>query len=99
MPLFLIERSFRNDLLQHLAVEPEQAGLLLAQRPAELTAELLQPLGVGLAEGLDRNLRAADCRKLGLAESLEDVGNTPDTETDDQNAHHHGHDGLAEPVR
>ncbi|MBA7668738.1 hypothetical protein ES703_76853 [subsurface metagenome] len=95
---FLIEGGFRHDLLQYLAVEAEQARLLLGQRPAELTAHLLQAIIVDLAEGLDRNLGAADLGELRLAEPLEDVGDAPDAKTDDQNAHDNGHDGLAEPV-
>ena len=57
---FLIQGCFRNRLLQHLAVEAEQARLFHRQRTAELAAELLQPLSVDLAEGLDRNLGSAD---------------------------------------
>jgi hypothetical protein len=33
-----------------------------------------------------------------LPEAPEDIGDTPNTETDDQHAHHHGHYGFAEPV-
>ena len=97
-PRFLVERGFRDGLLQHLAIEPEGAGLLRRQRTAELAAELLQLVGVDLAELLGRNLGAADLGQRRLAESLEDVGDAPDCETDDQNAHHDGHDDLAEPV-
>ena len=97
-PRFLVERGLRDGLLQHLAVEPEGAGLIHGQRTAELAADLLQLVGVDLAELLGRNLGAADLGQRRLAESLEDVGDAPDPETDDQNAHHHGHDGLAEPV-
>ena len=64
----------------------------------KLAAELLQLVGIDLAELLGRNLGAADLGQRRLAESLEDVGDAPNAETDDQNAHHDGHDDLAEPV-
>ena len=95
---FFIERSLGNGLLQHLAVKPERAGLLRRQRAAELAAELLQLVDVDLAELLGGNLGAADLGEGRLSESLENVGDAPNSETDDQNAHHHGHDRLAEPV-
>jgi hypothetical protein len=97
-PGFLVERGFREGLLQHLAVNPEGTGLLRGQRTAELAAKLLQLVGVDLAELLGRNLGPTDLRQGRLAESLENVGNAPDSETHNQNAHHHGHDNLAEPV-
>ena len=95
---FFIESCVRNGLLQHLAVEAEGARLFLRQRPAELAADLLQPVVVDLAELVGRNLGAADPGQRRLPKSLEDVGDTPHAETDDQDAHHHGHDNLAEPV-
>jgi hypothetical protein len=93
-----IEGGFRNRLLQHLPVKPEGARLLHGQGAAELPAELLQLVGVDLAELLGRNLGSADLGQRRLSESLEDVGDAPDSKTDDQNTHHHGHDNLAEPV-
>jgi hypothetical protein len=97
-PRFLIQRGFGNGLLQHLPVEPEGARLFRGQRTAEAAAELLQLFRVDLAKLLGRNLGLADRGERRLAEPLEDVGDTPDCETDDQNAHHGGHDNLAEPV-
>ena len=94
----LIESGFGNGLLQHLAIKPERAGLIHGQRTAETAAELLQLVRVDLAELLGRNLGPADFGQRRLAKSLEDVGDAPDSETDDQNAHHDGHDRLAEPV-
>ena len=77
-PRFLVEGGFGDGLLQHLAVEPEGAGLLRRQRTAELAADLLQLVGVDLAELLGRNLGAADLGQRRLAKSLEDVGDAPD---------------------
>ena len=97
-PRFLVKGGFRDGLLQHLAVEAEGAGLVHRQRAAELTADLLQLVGVELAEFIGRNLGMADRGQRRLSEAPEDVGDAPDAEADDQHAHHHGHDGLAEPV-
>ena len=97
-PRFLVEGGFRDGLLQHLAVEAEGAGLIRRQRTAELAADLLQLVGVELAELIDRDFGVADRGQRRLAKSPENVGDAPDAETDDQDAHHHGHDGLAEPV-
>ncbi len=93
-----VEGGFGDGLLQHLAVEPEGTRLLGRQRTAELAADLLQAVGVDLAELVQRNLGAADLGHRGLPEALEDVSDAPNAETDDQHAHHHGHNGLAEPV-
>ena len=67
-PRFLVERRFRDGLLQHLAVEAEGAGLLHRQRAAELAADLLQPLGIDLAEfsveiSVWPTLASVDCPK------------------------------------
>ena len=97
-PRFFVEGRLGNGLLQHLPVEAEGAGLIHRQRTAELAADLLQLLGIGLAELLGRNLGPADRGERRLSVPPEDVGDTPETETDDQHTHHHGHDGLAEPV-
>ena len=98
LPGVVVKRRLRDDLLQHLAVEAEGARLIHGQRPAELAADLLQLLGVELAELLGRNLGAADLGQRRLPEPLEDVGDAPDAEADDQHAHHRGHNDLAEPV-
>jgi hypothetical protein len=65
---------------------------------ARACSELLQLFRVDLAELLGRNLGLADLGERRLAEPLENVGDAPDCETDNQNAHHGGHDNLAEPV-
>ena len=94
----LVKGCLRDRLLQHLAVEAERAGLLRRQRAAELAADLLQPIGVELTELIERDLDVADFCQGRLSESPENIGNAPDAETDNQHAHHHGHNSLAEPV-
>ncbi len=93
-----IEGGFRNRLLQHLAIKAERARLFRRQRAAELAPDLLEAVGVDLAELVQRNLGVADLGHRGLPKALEDVGNTPNAEADDQHAHHDGHNGLADPV-
>ena len=97
-PCFLVQRGIGDGLLQHLPVDPEGASLFRGQRTAKTAAELLEPFRVDLAELIGRNLGLADLGERRLAEPLEDVGNAPNCETDNQNAHHGGHDNLAEPV-
>ena len=97
-PGVLVKGRLRDGLLQHLAVEAERAGLFHRQRTAELAADLLQAVGVELAELVERNFGVADLGQGRLSEAPENVGDAPDAETDDQYAHHHGHNGLAEPV-
>jgi hypothetical protein len=97
-PRFLVQCGFSDGLLQDLPVKSERARLFRRQRTAEAAAELLQPVRVDLAELLRRNLGATNFRQRRLAESLEDVGDAPNCETYNQNAHHGGHDNLAEPV-
>src|SRR5260370_547783 len=53
-PRFLVKRGFGDRLLQHLAIEAEGAGLIRGQRAPELAADLLQLVGVELAELIDR---------------------------------------------
>src|SRR6202043_3611787 len=97
-PRFLIKRGFGNGLLQHLAIEPEGAGLIRGQRASELAADLLQPVGVGPAELFGRDLGMADLGQRRLSETPEDIGDAPDAKTDDQYAHHRGHYNFTEPV-
>ena len=97
-PGFFVQGGFGDGLLQNLPVKAEGAGLVHRQGTAELTAELLQLVGVELAEFSDRDLGAADGRQRRLAESLEDVGDPPNRERKDQHTHHDTHDGLANPI-
>ena len=98
-PRFFVERCFRDGLLKHLAVKPERAGLILRERTAELAADLLQPISIDLAELLGRYLRASNLGERRLPEASEDIGDAPNAETDDQDAHHRAHNNFAEPVR
>ena len=97
-PRFFVERSLGDGLLQDLAIEAEGAGLIHRQRAAELAAELLQLLGVELAELFGRDLGPADLGQRRLPKSLEDVGDAPHRKAEDQHPHDDTHDGLAEPV-
>jgi hypothetical protein len=48
---------------------------------------------------LGGDLGAADLGERRLSEPLENVSDAPDTETDNQDAKHDGHNRLAEPIR
>jgi len=85
-------------LLQRLPVKAEGACLVLGQGSAELAAELLQLVGIDLAELVDRDVGMADLGQRRLAESAENIRDAPNAEAHDQYAHDHGHNGLAEPV-
>jgi hypothetical protein len=80
------------------AFKAECARLVRREWAAELAADLLEAVGVDLAELVQRNLGVADLGHRGLPEAPEDVGDAPNAEADDQYAHHDGHDGLADPV-
>ena len=67
-------------------------------RPS-LAAELLQAVGVELAELFDRDLGAADLDRRIEPEAAENIADAPDREADDQAAHDDGHDAPAEPGR
>ncbi len=97
-PRFFVQGSFGDGLLQDLAIEAEGPGLIHRQRAAELAAELLQLVGVELPELFGRNFGLADRGQRRLSESLEDVGDAPHREAEDQHPHDDHHDGLAEPV-
>ena len=69
-PGFFVQRGLGDGLLQHLAIEAEGAGLIHRQGTAELTADLLQLLGIELAELFGRNLGAADRGQRRLSKPL-----------------------------
>src|SRR5205085_1321223 len=94
----LVECCLGNGLLQQLTVNAEGAGLIRRQGAAELASDLLQLVRVELAKLVDGDLGMSDRGQCRLSETLENVGNPPDAETDDQDTHHDGHYGLAEPV-
>ena len=98
LPRLFVKRGFGQRLVQHLAVEAEGARLLHGEGAAELASDLLNPVGIDLAELVHRDFGVADLGQGRLAKAPEDVGDAPDAEGNDQYAHHHGHDGLAEPV-
>ena len=75
----LVERGLGDQLGEQLPVEAERARLVGRDRPAELAAELLQPVVVELAELLDRGFRCRrPWRRVELAEAAENVADAPD---------------------
>ena len=94
----LVEHGFGDHLAEQLAVEPQRLGLVGQDRAIQLAAELLQPVLVELAEGIDADLGAADLGDRGCAEAFEDVADAPDAEADGDQAEDDAHDGAADPI-
>jgi hypothetical protein len=95
----LVERGLGHQLAEHLAVDAGRARLVGRDRAANLAAELLQALGVILAELFDRDLGVADLERRIEPEAAENIADAPDREADDQAAHDDAHHGLADPGR
>ncbi len=81
-----VERRLRHHLAEHLPVEAERARLIGRDRTADLAADLLQTVGIELAELLDRDFGVADVGDRVLAEAAENIADAPDREADDQEA-------------
>ena len=89
---------FGDHLAEQLAVEAERPGLVGQDRAVQLAADLLQPVLVELAEGIDADFGAADLGDGGGAEAAEDVADAPNAEADGDQAEDHAHDGAADPI-
>ena len=94
----LVERGLGDDLAQQLPVEAQRLGLVGQDRAVQLAAELLQPVLVELAEGIDADFGAADLGDGGGAEAAENVADAPDAEADGDQAEDDAHDGAADPI-
>ena len=86
LPRTLIEPGLGDHFAKHLPVETERLRLFRRQRAADLAAELLQALVVGLAELLDRDFGAADLGERRAAEAAENIVDAPDREARGQAA-------------
>ena len=95
----LVDHGLGDHLIEQLPVEAQRLRLVGQDRPAQLAAELLQPVLIELAERLDPDFGAADLRERRLAEAAEDVADAPDREADGDQAQDHAHDGAADPIR
>src|SRR5262249_2367696 len=73
----LVERGFGHELAQQLPLEAERSRLIARDGAAELAAELLQVLAVGVAELLDADLGRADLRQARAAEAAGNVADAP----------------------
>ena len=92
-----VERGFRDQLADQLPVEADGARLIGGDRPAGLSADALELVGVVLAELIDRNFGAADLGDRIRAEAAENIADAPDREADNEAAHDGAHHGLADP--
>ena len=93
-----IEGRVGHQLLQHLTIEPEGACLFRRNRAPDLTLQLLQLVIVGLAELIGGDFHASNRRHCLSSTAAKDVGDAPDTESDDQKADDGRHHDLAEPT-
>ncbi len=80
----LVERGFRRQLADQLAVDAERARLVGRDRAAGAAADLAQLVVVIFAELLDRDLGAADGDRGVVRGAAEYVADAPDREADDQ---------------
>ena len=95
----LVERGFGDQLAEQLPVEAERARLVGRDRPAELAAELLQPVVVDLAELLDPDFGAADLGARVDRPKPRKMSPMPQMrEADGDQAENDAHDGAAEPI-
>jgi hypothetical protein len=97
-PGALVEGGLGDELADDQAIEAACTRLFHADRLASLTAELLQPVIVDLAELLDADLGIPDLGEGRAAEAAENVADPPDREAEGQEADHGKHDALAEPA-
>ena len=97
-PRPIVERGFGDDLAEQLPIEAGGPRLVGQDGAVQLAAELLQPVLVELAERVHADFGAADLGNGGLAESAEDIADTPDAEADGNEAQDHAHDDAADPI-
>src|SRR5215468_4472608 len=94
----LVEQDLRKYLRDRRPVQAYRPRLIWGDRAAELPRILLQPIVVQSPELLDCNFGTPDLGDGGAAEAAENVTDSPDRETDHQEADNGGHHRLAEPV-
>jgi len=94
----MIRRAISPSEMPRRRVDAQRAGLFERDRTPDLTAKILQPVGIELAELLDRDLGLPNLGERGAAEAAEDVADPPDREADHQHGDHNPHDGFADPA-
>ena len=87
-----------GDHLPQMPVEAERARLVRRDRPADLAAELLQPVVVDLAELLDAKSRCCRSWPRSSGRSRGKCRRCPRPRSLRIQAHHHAHDDAAEPI-
>ncbi len=86
LPGALVERGFRDQLAEHLAVEAKGARLIHRDGSPDLAAELLQPVVVNRSELLDADFGVPHLGERGAAEAAENVADAPDGEAQREQA-------------
>ena len=95
----LIEAGLGDHLAEHLPVEAERAGLFRRQRMAELAADLLQPVLIGLPELVDAGFRSSRSWQASSWPKPLKMSLMPQTaKLPASKRHDHAHDDAAEPI-
>src|SRR5262249_3479292 len=96
LPRLFVDCRLGHELADDLLLESEVMRLRRRDGMAQLAADLLEAIVVGLAELLDRNLGVADFRKARPPVAAENVADAPNSEGEHEGSDHAAHDALAE---
>ena len=99
LPRALVEAGLGDHFAKHLPVETDGFGLFRRERMADLAADPLHALVIGLAKLLDRNFGATNLGERRAAVAAENVVDAPDRKAQGQDSHDDAHHGAAEPIR
>ncbi len=94
---FLIEGRLADQAGEHLPVEAIGARFIIGDGAAGLALKPLQLGLIGIAIGIDGNIRISDLGEIIGAEAAKNIAYAPYLETQYDEAHDHGHDGASEP--
>lgn len=94
----LIEPGLRDQLGQHLPIDPQRGRLLGRNWTPELLTELLQAFVIGLAELVLLDFGVADLGEVGCAVALKNIVDPPNRETAGKDRQDDGHEDAAEPI-
>ncbi len=88
----LVQHRIRQQAREHLTVQADTAGLVVADRAFRLLLHLLQFGLIGVAERVHAYLRGTNLRQLVGVKAAEHVADSPEAEADDDKSQDDGHD-------